>query len=356
MAEERAQERTEKATPQRRRRAREKGQVAKSPELNSVLMLCAGLLLMSVFLSGLIEGSRGVLGEFIRMAGEGVDAESRFGALFYAGLMGLFRILAPVLVGTVIVAVASNVAQVGFHITPAAIEPKLQKLNPVEGFKRVFGKRGIFELFKGLTKITVVGLIAFFTYRSKLDEIAGLMFALPAAMVPESLRIGAVFMLRAVVALAVLAVFDYAWQKWEFEKSIRMSLQDIKEELKENEGDPHLKSRMRSIQQRLASRRMMEDVKSAALVITNPTHYAVALDYDEKQDPAPRVVAKGIDDIARRIKSLAREHQVPVVEKPELARLLYRECNIGQAIPAALYEAVAEVLAYVYSLAGKGRR
>ncbi len=355
MAEDRAQERTEKATPQRRKKAREQGQVAKSQELSSVLMLITGLLLIGGSFPYLIENSRDLVSTFLRVAGEGGAAESRFGALFNAALTGMFKVLTPVLIGTTVAALASNLAQVGFHVAPAAIAPKLEKLNPLEGMKRIFGKRALFELFKGMFKLFVIGFVAYITYKSRITDVVDLMFFVPTEMISGTMRIATVFLIRAFVALGLLAAMDYAWQKWEFEKQIRMSLQDIKEEHKENEGDPLLKSRMRSIQQKLASQRMMDNVKDAALVITNPTHYAVALGYDDEADPAPRVVAKGADEVARRIRELAREHDVPLVEKPALARLLYRECDVDQVIPVSLYEAVAQVLAYVYSLKG-GRK
>ncbi len=356
MAEDRAQEKTEQATPHRRQDARRKGQVAKSQEVNSVLILGAGFLLLTVFFPYMVDSTRELLTVFLRVAGDGADAESRFGAMFHAGLFGMARILAPIIIGTVVVAIAASVSQVGFLVAPSVLEPKLEKINPLEGFKRIFGKRALFELGKGLTKLGVVGLIAWSTYRGRLGELTAFMYAMPAQTQPGAMHVAALFLIRALVAMGILAALDFAWQKWEHEKQIRMSLQDIKEELKENEGDPLLKSRVRSIQQKLASQRMMESVKDAALVITNPTHYAVALGYDEGDDPAPRVLAKGKNEIAARIRKLAREHDVPIVEKPALARMLFRECDIGQVIPATLFEAVARVLAYVYSIRAKGAK
>ncbi len=205
------------------------------------------------------------------------------------------------------------------------------------------------ELSKGLLKIIIVAVIGYVTYKSRLGEIVDLMFFMPGQILPEAFNIAAVFLIKAIVALGALAALDYGYQKWDFEKSIRMSRQDLKQEYKENEGDPILRSRIKAIQQKMATERMMEGVKGASLVITNPTHYAIALTYEDV-DPAPRVVAKGKNLIAQRIKEIAREHDVPVVEKPVLARLLYKECDIGHLIPATLYEAVAEVLAYVMSL------
>jgi len=344
-----AQEKTEQATPQRRREARNKGQVAKSQELNSVIMLGAGLLLMASCFPYLISNAKEIVVIFFRLLSDGGAAEERFGAMFQLVVVRFFTLLAPVLVGMVVVSIVSNVLQVGFHITPTSIEPKMSKLNPIEGFKRILGKRGMVELVKGILKLIIVALIAYATYKSRLDQIVDFMFYLPDQMIPESLKIGASFLIKAITAMAILAALDYGFQKWDFEKSIRMTRQDIKQELKENEGDPLLKSRVKAIQQKLASERMMEGVKGATLVITNPTHYAVAISYGD-EDPAPRVVAKGMNHVARKIKEVAREHGVPIIEKPTLARLLFKECEIGRLIPTVLYEAVAEVLAYVYSL------
>ncbi len=357
MAEDRAQERTEQATPHRRREARRRGQVARSPEVNSVAMLGAGLLVLLAAMPSLLQGAGELVATFLRAAGDGAGLEARLGDAGRTALLAFARILGPVVAGTVAMALASNVAQVGFLAAPSVLEPSFDKINPVEGFKRIFGKRALFELVKGLLKLGLVAVVAWATYRGRVGDLIDLMFAPPGAMVPGAMRVAAAFALRALVALAVVAAFDYAWQRWEFEKSIRMSLQDIREELKEHEGDPQLKSRMKSIQQKLASQRMMEAVKDAALVITNPTHYAVALGYDEGHDPAPRVVARGVDEVARRIREIAREHGVPIVEKPALARMLYRECEVGQTIPATLFEAVAQVLAWVYALRRRrGRR
>lgn len=350
-----SQEKTERATPQRRKQTRERGQVAKSQELNSVIMLGAGLLLMSAFFPYLVQNGGEIMVVFFRISADGGAVEGRFGAMFETVLLRFFKLLAPILVGMVVASLATNVMQVGFHITPKAIEPKLDRINPIEGFKRILGKRGLVELIKGIMKILIVGSIAYATYKSRIGDVVDFMFFLPDQMIPESIKIGASFLIKAITAMAILAILDYSYQKWEFEKSIKMTRQDVKEELKENEGDPLLRSRVRAIQQKMASERMMEGVKGATLVLTNPTHYAVALTYEE-EDPAPRVVAKGMNLVARKIKEIAREHGVPIIEKPTLARLLYKECDIGQLIPTVLYEAVAEVLAYVYSLKKKIRR
>ncbi len=344
-----AQEKTEQATPHKRQQVRKKGQVAKSVELNSVMMLAAGLLLLTAFFPYFIDRGREFMVIYFKIASEGSGMESRFGALFNDVIFRFFRMIAPMLIGTAVIALVTNLAQVGFHVTPAAIEPKLDKLDPINGFKRIFGKRALVELTKGILKIIIVALIAYVTYKSRLGEIIDLMFIFPGQILPEAFKIAAAFLLKAIVALGALAALDYAYQRWDFEKQIRMSRQDLKQEFKENEGDPILKSRMKAIQQKIATERMMEGVKGATLVITNPTHYAIALTYEEV-DPAPRVAAKGKDRIAHRIKEIAREHNVPVIEKPALARLLFKECEIGKLIPTVLYEAVAEVLAYVYSL------
>ncbi len=350
MAEDReALERTEKATPKRRRETREKGHVAKSVELNTVFMLGCGLLLGISLHSYLVEGAKEAFARFFLMASAPGPLQERIKDLYLAGAASFFQILAPVLVGTVVIAIAANTAQVGFHPTAAALEPKPERLNPAEGLKRLLSKRSLVELAKGILKIILVGSVAYLTYHSKLGDLDRFMFLPPQLIVPETVKIAALFLMRAVIVLGVLAILDYAYQRWEFERSIMMTRQELKEELKESEGDPLIKSRVRSIQHQIARQRMMQDVKKADVVVTNPTHYAVALAYNEA-DVAPRVLAKGRNLIAEKIKEIAREHRIPILERPVLARLLYRECKVGKLIPTTLYEAVAEVLAYVYSL------
>ncbi len=348
------QERTERATPHKRRQARDKGQVAKSQEINSVALLLAGGMAMFALFPYLVDNTRGLSVALLQVVGEGVGLESRLGSLMNFVVTGFFRIVAPVFLVMVVVAFAASACQVGLKATPASIEPKLNKLNPLEGFKRIFSKRSAFELAKGILKLVVVGVIAYVSFKADMSRVLGLMFFTPAEVLPQSLQMSAMFLLKALLALGIMAIADYGFQRWEFEQQIKMTVQEIKQEHKEHEGDPHLKSRMRSIQQRMAAARMMDDVKTATLVITNPTHYAVALYYDDEMS-APKVVAKGMDKIALRIRELAREHRVPIIEKPLLARMLHKECDVGQFVPATLFEAVAEVIAYVFSLR-KGRR
>jgi flagellar biosynthetic protein FlhB len=318
MAEEQGAERTETATPKRRREVRKKGQVAKSAELNTVIMLGCGLLVMLAFSNYLISGIKNLFVYFMAYPVSFTSAEGWVKGVCWNGFAGFFKILAPVLGCTVVAAVAANVSQVGFYAATEALQPKPERLNPAEGIKRIFGKRALVEFFKGLLKIVLVGAIAYTTYKVNIGDLDRLMFAVPATIIPELIKIAGSFLVRALLALGAIAVLDYAYQRWEFEKQIRMTKQELREEFKETEGDPVLKSRIQSIQRRLARSRMMEDVKKADVVVTNPTHYSVALGYDEA-DVAPKVLAKGKNILAQKIRDIAREHDIPIVERPLLA-------------------------------------
>ncbi len=280
-------------------------------------------------------------------------SDPRFYTIFIDNLLRFFVITGPVLVAMVVIAFTANVAQVGFHISPKAMEPKLDKLDLVKGFKRLFSLQSFVRMIRDVVKLAVVGLVAYWSIESEFKSF----FLLPdqtvtqlaAVMVGVALKIA----LKIGAIILVIAIFDYAYQKYEFEKSIKMSKQELKEEFKETEGSPQIKSRVRQLQREMSRNRMMRAVPQADVVITNPTHLAVALKYDPEGGSAPEVVAKGERLIAQRIKEVAIANNVPVVEDKPLARALYKMCEVGQFVPATLYRAVAEILAYVYRLQGK---
>jgi flagellar biosynthetic protein FlhB len=352
MAEDKGQERTHPATPRKRQRARQEGQVARSREVNTAMLL------------------GGALGLFALLGGEWIRAWTvciRDGLGFTAALQvgkgfeGLFlfwavralELSAPFWAAFVLLAFAANLPQVGFHITPKVLLPKLSKISPASGFKRIFSLNGFVEVLKGFGKVLLIGWLAYDTVRPALKDLARLE-ALP---LHGALGYGAALALKLVakvwLALVVLAFLDYLFQKWNFEKELRMTKQELKEEMKETEGDPRVKSRIRSIQMNLARQRMMQEVPKADVVVTNPDHVAVALRYDRSRDMAPVVVAKGAALLCERIKEVAREHYVPVVENPPLARFLYRNVGLDQEIPVEMYRVVAEILTYVYRLKRK---
>jgi len=348
-----AQEKTEPPTPRRRMEARQKGQVAKSAELPAAFVLAFSLLVLLMFGGWLKEGLFSLFEAFFTdYMRRDVTADAVL-AMFADLAWRWALILAPVMAGSIAVALAANYVQVGFLFTGHPLMPKLNKLNPVEGFKRMFSLRSVVDFLKSLFKLLIVGWIAYVTLMAERDSLLNL-HALPiegvfgyAASVTMNLvlKIGA--------ALIVLAILDYFYQRYEYLKGLRMSKQDIKDEYKKLEGDPLIKSRIRDKQRRLAMRRMMQEVPKADVVITNPTHYAVALRYVAEEMDAPQVIAKGADLIALRIREIAREHGIVIMENKPLARALYDKVDIGGFVPAELFQAVAEVLAYVYRLKKK---
>ena len=353
MAGEDFQERTEKATRRRREKAREEGRVAKSQELNSAAMLCFGFLtlyMLGPHLSGQIMG---LMSYTMANAPSIAAADPTFIRVFGDYMLRFFLIMAPILTVTVVIALAANVVQIGFKITPKAIEPKLEKLDIVKGLKRLFAVRSLVELVKNVIKLAIVGFVA---YKSIAGEFESF-FLLPDMTVPQlAMAMGKLAVqlgLKVGAVMIAIAILDYLYQRYEYEKSIRMSKQEMKEENKDTEGSPQLKARVRQVQREMARRRMMQAVPLADVVVTNPTRIAVALKYEVEEVTAPYVVAKGQRLIAEKIKQIARENGIPVVEDKPLAQALFKTVDIGETIPANLYRAVAELLAHVYRLKGK---
>lgn len=346
------QEKTESATPKRRREAREEGQVARSTEVVTAFVLGAALL-------GVWLGARNMYAELgsltrysMEQAGNPVTRDSVMAyAIHVAGV--LVRATLPVLLASVLGGLAGNLAQVGFVLSWKALGPNLQRLNPISGFANLAKLSKLGDLLKQLIKIIVVGWAAYQAVRGKLHEFPYLSDLSTEALLLYSLDISYRILKNCLIVYLFIALADYGFQKWQFEKKLRMTKEEIKEEYKETEGDPLIKSRIRSLQREMARRRMMAEVPKSDVVITNPTHFAVALRYDAAEMDAPRISAKGADLVAEKIISLARESGVPLYQDPPVARALYRESEVGDSIPADLFQAVAEILAHVYRLTGR---
>ena len=351
MAEGNDQDKTEPASPKKRADARKKGNVPQSREIPSVAVLLAAL---SVFYFGgdWMLGQLTDLTQFIlRQVGDmPLDVQSAQSLLLIL-FERIIIVMAPLMGVVAFAGVVSNVAQFGFLMKEDTFTPDITKLNPLNGFKRLFSLRSGMELVKSVVKVAIIGGIACGILKGEIKPIS----ALCELSIPEILNyIGRVSMKLGFyisLVLIVLAALDYFFQRWQYEHDLRMSKQEVKDEYKQREGDPMVRSRIRSAQREMAMRRMMAAVPEATVVITNPTHLAIALKFDRSMQ-APMVVAKGAGHVAERIREIAGRHDIPIVEQKPLARTLYKQVEIGQYIPAELYHAVAEILAYVYRLKG----
>jgi flagellar biosynthetic protein FlhB len=353
-------DRTEAPTPHRREEARRKGQVAKSMDINSATILLASFWLLNMIGHNLIE-SMSILMQrsfsalaappFILGAGS-ATADLTLNTLRAGGLVVgqlALQAIAPLLGTLMLVGIATNLAQVGIMFSRDAFKPDFNRVNPFPGLKRIFSGQGLVELLKSLLKLIVIGFVVYTTLRDNSLIIASTSRMTLAAAGSSLTQVAMAVGLRVSVAMLVLAAADYLFQRHKLEKSLRMTKQEIIDEMKRYEN-PQLKARIRSRQRQLAMNRMMADVPKADVIITNPTHLAIALVYEQGQMRAPRVVAKGERLVAQRIKEKAREHQVPLVENKPLARALFKSTEIGQEVPLELYQAVAEVLAFVFRI------
>lgn len=354
MAAESGMERTEQPTPKRLREAREKGQVPRSKELNSMALLMAaagGFLLMGeTMLTGLQDMlSSGLAIEQARNLGKQGVIE-----IFGNTLLQSLLVVAPMFLLLTVVVIMTPLGLGGWSFSTKAISFKWEKLDPVKGIGRIFALRGLMELLKVLAKFVLVGAISALIIWSLIDEILGLgSESLNQALAHVASLCGWSFLASSSV-LIIIASIDVPFQLWQHTKQLRMTKQEVKDESKETDGRPEVKSRIRALQQELSQRRMMEAVPEADVVITNPTHYAVALRYDQFNMQAPVVVAKGADLVAARIRLVADQHDVAIVSAPPLARALYASTDLNQEIPAGLYVAVANILSYVYQLNALG--
>lgn len=350
MAEDSYSERTEQATPKKREEARRKGQVAKSREIPSVFILMGGASILFLFSSYFYRHlSDLMVRSFQQVSARSFTLESV--QILNAELIQSFLlILAPVLITALILSVVSHYIQSRTLIATEALKWDGSKLNPIKGLKRLFSKHSVGELLKSVFKLGIIGGVAYVTIKKEVPGLVLLTHQPPEAILRFVRSISWDLLLRTGAVMAVLAGLDYLFQRWMFEKSLRMTKQEVKEEFKQTEGDPIAKSRIRSLQRQIARRRMMAEVPKADVIITNPTHLAVALHYEMKKMDAPKVSAKGAGFVAEKIIEIARAHGIPVIENKPLARLLYKTVEIGQMIPSHFYQAVADILAYVYRM------
>ncbi|WP_404330200.1 flagellar biosynthesis protein FlhB [Mesobacillus maritimus] len=350
-----AGEKSEKATPQRRQDSKKKGQVAKSAEVPSALIMLGGFLLLSFMGEGMLER---VLAMFRHHFQQSIGLEltpQSIQNLFELVTFESFKLMLPIAVVALVFGVLGNYVQIGSLFTAEPLKMKLEKINPISGAKRIFSLRSLVELLKSLLKVVIVASATFVVLWRGLDEL----FLLSQKSIGHSLAYLAGLTVQMGLAVAMILLFlsilDYLYQKFEFEKSIRMSKQDIKDEMKKSEGDPLIKSKIKEKQRQMSMNRMIQDLPKADVLITNPTHYAIAIQYDAETMEAPMVIAMGKDHLALKIKEKAKELNIVMMENKPLARALYHQVDIGDSVPEELFQAVAEVLAYVYRLKGKIR-
>lgn len=349
-----SQDKTEQPTPRKLQEARRKGQVAKSRDLSAAVVLMASVALFYAISQNAVSSlERHLMWYFTNCFSLGLPD----GRLYWAivrSLLEIMLIFAPVLVIIIAAAILSNVMQSGFLVAPEAVMAKLERINPLEGFKKIFSVNSLVELVKSILKVIAVGVVSYLVAAKYIPELLMVYFKNPAQEMVEVMTIIIVVAAAGGGAYLVLALADYYYQRYSFFKNLRMTKQEVKDEYKQTEGDPQIKGWIRRRQREVVMNRIRQEVPRATVVVTNPIHYAVAMRYEEGVTGAPLVVAKGAGDIANRLKEIAAENRVPVVENPPLARALFQQVDLGREIPAELYQSVAEVLAMVFRLKKQG--
>lgn len=347
------QEKTEQPTGKRMRDARKKGQVAKSMEINSAAILLVGLVALTIWGGIMLTQVLAIERFLFSQVGQIQITTELLPGYLFSGIKWMFRTLIPVMIPIVIVGIAVNLLQFGFIFSLHSIKPTFSKISPKQGLQKLFSKKSLVELVKNIIKVIIVGWVGYLTVAGMAEEMIPLMdqsaWAIYLWICKGIAKIG----FYTVFAILILALFDLAFQRWSHAQELKMTKQEVKDEHKQTEGDPKVKGHIRQIQFRTAMQRMMKKVPTAEVVITNPTEVAVALAYDETTMRAPTVVAKGKRLIAKRIREIAMEHDIPLVENPPLARELYKVVEVNQEIPGNFYQTVAEILAYVYRLKGE---
>jgi flagellar biosynthetic protein FlhB len=347
-------DRTEDATPKRRSEARDEGNVAKSHDLAGALMLLAMTAALWATVMHMLAQGKSIMGEALLS-----DSLSRPFDLTQAGelaqqlaLAGV-RISAPLILIAWVAAALSHGVQIGWVFSPKAAQPSFRKLNPLKGFKRIFGLSGLVKSSLDAVKVSIVIAIAVFTIVEHASEIV----VLPYLSMMQALgRVGEMMLnlaMRVLAVLLVLGILDFLYQRWKHLNDLKMTKQQVKDEMKQSEGDPDVKRRRMRIQRQIAMQRISTSVPKADVIVTNPEHISIAIQYDASAMGAPKVVAKGADYIALRIRQIALQHGIPIVERKPLARALYKQVGVNQEIPPTFYKAVAEILAYVYRLSGR---
>lgn len=360
MAEDSGQEKTEEPTSKKLEDAKKKGQIARSKELGTMFVLIFSAISLLLYGPEIGKGLYNIMGRMLSLnRSETYDTTKMFAVWSEVASALLFPMAMFVLI-IVIAAFIGNTLLGGFNFSWEAAAPKPSKMSPMKGFKRMFGPQAAIELVKSILKFALVAIFAVFLIQTFFDEILHLSIESAPSNIIHALEILSWMFLGLSCTLVIIAAIDAPYQSYNHNKQLKMTMQEIKDEYKNSEGDPQIKARIRQTQRQMSQRRMMQDVPDADVIVTNPTHYSVALKYDTERAGAPIVLAKGIDEMAMQIRKIAKGNEVPIVESPMLTRALYHTAEIGQQIPDQLFTAVAQVLAYVFQLKrfkkGRGKR
>jgi flagellar biosynthetic protein FlhB len=348
------QEKTEDATSKKLEESRNKGSVPKSQEVNTTVVFMSAIGILYVYGSSVKAQFSFIMKHvFSNIHTINITYEYAITQLPKAVLL-TFSIMGPILFVIMIGGLIANYSQVGFLFTTKPLEPKLSKINPISGFKKVmFSKKSLEELIKNFMKLFVVGYVSYSTVMGRVDEFPGLIYLSIEQLFEYMFDVVIELSIKVVLAYIVIAVLDAWFQKWNHMEEQKMTKKEVTDETKSSDGNPEIKGKIKHLQKQMAMNRMMGDVPDADVVVTNPTHFAVALKYDSKTMAAPTIVAKGQDLVAQKIKHLAKEHNITIVENVDLARALFKTANVGDVVPEDLFQAVAEILAFVYRLKGK---
>ncbi|MCH7525882.1 MAG: flagellar biosynthesis protein FlhB [Planctomycetes bacterium] len=350
MAADDAGEKSEQPTARRLQEARDNGQVAKSMDLTAAIAMLGGMVLLQFYREGMLEAMLAMCGDL----GMPIDISGGQINTWIARVANAAaKILLPFLMFLVLIVLVGSYLQSGWVLSWKKLMPDAKHLSPAKGIKRIFSKDAVTKLLMGIAKMVVVTAVAWFTIVPRIGSVLGSGNGQPGAVLKFALDLMFTVAFRLVLVLFLLGLIDYVYQRYSLAQNLKMTKQEVKEEMKRMDGDPVMKRRRREVQQQLAVQRIRNAVPKADVVVTNPTHFAVAIRYESKDMAAPKVVAKGADFLAQHIREIASTFSIPIVERPELARMLYRNVEVGQEVPERFYRAVAEVLAYVYEL---GRR
>lgn len=351
MPEQDQQNKTEEPTAKKLEKAREEGNVAKSTEIASVLLMVIAVVILLNY-GGLIYNELEQMFEtFFVNSGQGLSNQDNAMQFLKMAMFYGMEIMTPLLIGLVVVAVLAHVAQTGVVFAPKVLEVKASNISPLKGFKKIFSMNGIVEAVKGFSKILLIGVIIYYTLSNEMDNITSFLILPLTEILSQSGEYVFLTVSRILAALVVLAIMDAIYMQYKHKKDLRMTKQEVKDERKQMEGDPHMKSKRKEMAISMRDQRRLDHaVMSSEVVVTNPTHYAVALQYEPEENDAPIIRAKGMRKRALKIREYAREFKVPVVENPPVARALHASADEGQFVPPELYQVVAEVLAYVYRL------